>query len=173
MFTYDFSDLLSAAGVVSDVQSRLRNAVEVEQLALAQTSPRDTGAELWKLKAHIYLLSEELTYLFDAIKMAQDRVDDLNDQRSALLLRASSSEISWRMLDENKGLLAKLALRNINFKWLSRRDSSTVNSLDLADLQAFDGARNAIWTEILCKYDEPANHPLLKVTSFLFHFGYL
>ncbi|KAG9218974.1 hypothetical protein CCMSSC00406_0001384 [Pleurotus cornucopiae] len=167
LFTYDFSDLLSAAGVVSDVQSRLRNAVEVEQLALAQTSPRDTGAELWKLKAHIYLLSEELTYLFDAIKMAQDRVDDLNDQRSALLLRASSSEISWRMLDENKGLLAKLALRNINFKWLSRRDSSTVNSLDLADLQAFDGARNAMWTEILCKYDEPANHPLLKRGLFL------
>ncbi|KAL0949429.1 hypothetical protein HGRIS_009489 [Hohenbuehelia grisea] len=167
LFTYDFTDLISASNVISDVQSRLRSAVEIERLALAQSGIRETDIELLKLKAHIYLLAEELTFLFDAIKMAQDRMDDSSDQKSALLLHASSSEISWRMLDEFKGLLAKLAVRNINFYWLSRQDSSTVNNLAVGDLQAFDGSRNAMWTEILCKYDEPPNHPLLKRGLFL------
>lgn len=121
--------------------------------------------ELLKLKAHIFLLSEELNFLFDAIKLAQDRFDDHTDQKSALLLHASSSEISWKMLDDRRDLLSKLVVQDINFFWLSRQDSSTGNNLSVGNLQAFDGSRYATWAEILCKHDEPVNHPLLKVRS--------
>jgi len=38
-----------------------------------------------------------------------------------------------------------------------------VNDLTIGNLQAFDGSRDAIWTEILLKHDEPASHPLRKV----------
>jgi hypothetical protein len=67
------------------------------------------------------------------------------------------------MLDDQKEMLAKLVVQNIDFYWLSRQDSSTVNNLTVGNLQAFDGAQDAQWAEILSKYDEPANHPLLKV----------
>ena len=107
-------------------------------------------------------MSEELNLLFDAIKLAQDRSDDHTD-KSAVMLHASSSEISWRMLDKSRDMLAKLVIQNADFHWLNRQDSSTVNHLSVGNLQAFDGSRDAVWQEILAKHDEPTNHPLLKV----------
>ncbi|KAF9485263.1 hypothetical protein BDN70DRAFT_871269 [Pholiota conissans] len=169
VFKYDFTDLASAAIVVASLQSRLRDALETERLTRRnwRRLEEDGRIALLHLQAHIFLLSEELNLLFDSIKMAQDRCDDQADQKSALLLHASSSEISWRMLDERKNLLSKLVVMNINFHWLSRQDSSTVNNLAIGNLSAFDGSRYALWTEILSKYDEPPNHPLLKRGLFL------
>ncbi|KAF8076499.1 golgi-body localization protein domain-containing protein [Lyophyllum atratum] len=171
LFTYDFTDLVSAAQVIADLQARLGDAIETQQTAEYNHSRRLEGEEgqleMLKLKAHIFLLSEELNFLFDAIKLAQDRYDDHTDQKSALLLHASSSEISWKMLDDRRDLLAKIVVRNIDFHWLSRQDSSTTNNLTVGNLQAFDGSRHALWTEILSKHDEPANHPLLKRGLFL------
>jgi len=167
VFTYDFTDLASAAAVVASMQSRLRDALESERLSLK--NPRrleddQTRLSLLQLQAHIFLLVEELNMLFDAIKLAQDRSDDHTDQRSALLLHASSADISWRMLDARRNLISKLVVAQINFHWLSRADSSTVNQLTVGNLTAFDGSRHATWAEILSKHDEPANHPLLKVS---------
>ena len=166
VFAYDFTDLGSAASVVSNLQSRLRDALETERVTMKnprRLEDEDTRLSLLNLRAHMFLLAEELNLLFDAIKMAQDRSAHQTDQNSALLLHASSSEISWRMLDERRNLLSKLVVTNINFHWLNRQDSSTVNDLTIGNLTAFDGSRYALWAEILSKYDEPANHPLLKV----------
>lgn len=166
IFAYDFTDLPSSANVVADLQRRLRNALETR--GDAERRFRSIGyngsAEILQLKAHIFLLSEELNLMFDAIKLAQNRTEDDTDQKSALLLRTSASEISWRMLDDRRDLLAKLAMRKIDYSWLSRQDSSTVNHLSVGDLQAWDGSPHAVWPEILSKHNEPANHPLLKVS---------
>lgn len=165
VFAYDFTDLSSAANVVADLQCRLRNAIETRREA--EIRFRATGyegsTEILQLKAHTFLLAEKLNLIFDAIKLAQDRTEDETDQKSALLLHTSASEISWRMLDERRDLLAKLAMRHINYSWLSRQDSSTVNNLAIGDLQAFDGSPHAVWPEIISKHNEPNNHPLLKV----------
>ncbi|KAF9247308.1 golgi-body localization protein domain-containing protein [Melanogaster broomeanus] len=155
LFAYDFTDLRSAAHVVSDLQTRLRSAIETHDDVVRQ------------LKAHIFQLVEKLNLIFDAIRLAQSRTDDRPDQKSALLLQASSSEISWMMLDDQRDLLAKLAVRNIDFSWLSKQDSSTVNRLTVGDLQAFDGSPRALWTEIVSKLEEPSNHPLYKRELFL------
>ncbi|KAG6854824.1 hypothetical protein C0991_012014 [Blastosporella zonata] len=171
LFTYDFTDLASAAKVVANLQVRLGEAHEAQKMAEYNHSRRleekEGRLELLRLKAHIFLLSEELNFLFDAIKLAQDRHDDHSDKKSALLLHASSEEISWKMLDDRRELLSKLVVQNIDFHWLSRQDSSTRNELSVRNLQAFDGSRHAMWPEIVSKYDEPANHPLLKRGLFL------
>lgn len=167
LFNYDFTNLASAADVVAKLQSRLRAAVETKREAEWKLQGHGDLDEVEKLKieAHILLLAEELDYVFEAIKLAQDKADGLAAQKSALLLHASSSEISWRMIDRHEQLLAKLAVRDIDFRWLNRQDSSTVNNLAVGDLQAFDGAADAEWTEILSKHDEPASHPLVKVCA--------
>ncbi|KAF8556963.1 hypothetical protein OG21DRAFT_1435884 [Imleria badia] len=169
LFAYDFTDLRSAAIVVSDLQSRLRSVLETHDdvSRRMQDNRPQTTLQTLKLKAHIFLLVEELNLIFDAIRLAQSRTDGRSDHKSALLLQASSSEISWRMLDDNRDLLAKLAVRNIDFSWLSKQDSSTVNRLTVGDLQAFDGSPNAVWTEIVSKYEELSNHPLYKRELFL------
>lgn len=173
LFAYDFTDLRSAASVVSDLQSRLRTVLETHNDVSRQMRDNNhaqTKLQILKLKAHIFLLVEELNLIFDAIRLVQSRTDGRSDHKSALLLHASSSEISWRMLDDNRDLLAKLAVRNIDFSWLSKQDSSTANRLTVGNLQAFDGSPNAVWTEIVSKYEEPSNHPLYKVLFILEQF---
>lgn len=175
LFAYDFTDSRSVASVVSNIQSRLRSMLETHDDVSRQVQDNraQTKLQILKLKAHIFLLVEELNLIFDAIRLAQSRTDGHSDNKSALLLQASSSEISWKMLDDNRDLLAKLAMRNIDFSWLSKQDSSTANRLTVGDLQAFDGSPNAVWTEIVSKYEEPSNHPLYKVLFVLEHFGRL
>jgi len=169
LFTYDFTDLESATCVVTNLQMRLRDALESERIMLRKSrvlEEEDSRQGLQQLKAHIFLLSEELDLLFEAIKLFQDRFDEQADRKSALLLHASSREISWKMLDEECKLLSKLVVSTINFHWMSRQDSSTVSHLTIGNMSAFDGSQNAIWSEILSKYNEPANHPLLKVNFY-------
>ncbi|KAJ7507924.1 golgi-body localization protein domain-containing protein [Mycena galericulata] len=168
LFTYDFNDLASVANVVTDLQTSLRDAIETELMAdISHLTVETAKLEMLKLKAHKMLLSEELSGLFDCIKLAQDQRENQSEPKSALLLHTSSSEISWRMLDDQREMLAKLVVQNIDFFWLSRQDSSTVNNLTVGNLQAFDGSRDARWAEILSKYDEPANHALLKKGLFV------
>ncbi|KAJ7764981.1 golgi-body localization protein domain-containing protein [Mycena maculata] len=168
LFTYDFNDLASVANVVTGLQTSLRDAIETELMAdISHLTVEAAKLEMLKLKAHKMLLSEELSGLFDCINLAQDQRENQSEPKSALLLHTSSSEISWRMLDDQREMLAKLVVQNIDFFWLSRQDSSTVNNLTVGNLQAFDGSRDARWAEILSKYDEPANHPLLKKGLFV------
>ncbi|KAJ6598956.1 golgi-body localization protein domain-containing protein [Mycena vulgaris] len=168
LFTYDFNDLTSVASVVTDLQASLRDAIETELIAdISHLTLEAAKLEMLKLKAHKMLLSEELSGLFDCIKLAQDQRENQSEPKSALLLHTSSSEISWRMLDDQREMLAKLVVQNIDFYWLSRQDSSTVNNLMVGNLQAFDGSRDAQWAEILSKYDEPVHHPLLKKGLFV------
>ncbi|KAF8845847.1 hypothetical protein BDN67DRAFT_961498 [Paxillus ammoniavirescens] len=169
LFAYDFADLRSAATVVSDLQTRIRSAIEAHDDVSRQVRDNRSQRKLetLRLKAHILQLVEELNLIFDAIRLAQSRTDDRTDQKSALLLQASSSEISWMMLDDHRDLLAKLAVRNIDFSWLSKQDSSTVNRLTVGHLLAYDGSPHAVWTEIVSKFEEPSNHPLFKRDLFL------
>ncbi|KAJ7047262.1 golgi-body localization protein domain-containing protein [Mycena alexandri] len=168
LFTYDFNDLPSVANVVTDLQLSLRDAIETELMAdISHLTPEAAKLEMLKLKAHKMLLAEELGGLFECIKLAQDQRENQSEPKSALLLHTYSSEISWRMLDDQQEMLAKLVVQNIDFFWLSRQDSSTVNNLTVGNLQAFDGSRDARWAEILSKYDEPATHPLLKRGLFV------
>ncbi|KAJ7276501.1 golgi-body localization protein domain-containing protein [Mycena haematopus] len=168
LFTYDFNDLASVADVVTDLQTSLRDAIETELMAdVSHLTAKAAKLEILKLKAHKMLLSEELSGLFECITLAQDQRENQTEPKSALLLHTYSSEISWRMLDDHKEMLAKLVVQNIDFFWLSRQDSSTVNNLTVGNLQAFDGSRDARWAEILSKYDEPANHALLKKGLFV------
>lgn len=167
LFSYDFTNLTSAARVVADLQQRLRSAKITYRDAAKRfkDAKYEGGFELLQLRAHIFLLSDELNLIFEGIKVAQSRGDDATDQKSALLLQASSSEIAWQMLDEHRDLMAKLAVRDINYTWLNRKDSSTVNNLAVGNLQAFDGSPRAVWAEILSKYNEPAQHVMAKVRS--------
>jgi hypothetical protein len=168
LFSYDFTDLLAAANVISDLQGRLRHVVEAERLQQTHLLEQgDNGKlELLKLKARALSLSEELNLIFDAIKLAQDKADDNGDRKSALMLRATSDEIAWRMLDKESGLLAKLAVRKVEFSWLSRTDSTTISRITLGDLRAENPDPQAIWAEILSKTDGQAHHYISEVLFY-------
>jgi hypothetical protein len=170
LFSYDFTDLLSAASVISDMQGRLRYVVESERLQQTQLlEAGDAGRlELLNLKARALSLSEELNLIFDAIKLAQDKADDHGDRKSALMLRATSGDIAWRMLDKESGLLAKLAMRKIEFSWLSRTDSTTISRLTLGDLRAENPDPQAMWAEMLSRTDGQVHDYIAEVRATCF-----
>lgn len=165
LIKYDFSDLCSAAGVVENLQYVLRSVLENErhaQLTFRQSSGDIGRTNHLQIRARSLTLAEELNLLFDAIRLAQDKSNVISDRKSALLLQASSSVMSWNMLADGRDLISKLEVQETNFSWLSRQDGSTVNNLRIGNLEAFDGSQHALWAEILSKHSEPANHPLLK-----------
>lgn len=169
IFGYDFDNYRSAAKVVSDLQSRLRWRLLLDEFYRTQWVHESKPCkEVMDNKMYILKLSEELNMIFDAFKLAQIKTDDRShDKKSALRLHTSSSDISWRMLDNNRELLAKVAVRGIDFSWLSRQDSSTTSVIQVEDLQAFDGSPNALWPEVLTKYNEPLNHHMMKQGLFM------
>ena len=179
LFSYDFTDFKSSANVVSGLQSRLREAVSQErdaQWRLRRFAATEGQAklEMAKIRADVLALADELSYIFEAIRLAQDRSEGTSEHKSALLLLASSPEISWRMLDSRRDLLAKLSVNGVKFSWLNRQDSAVVNTLRIGDLHVFDGHHEAVWPEILCKHHEPRDHHLVRVCSpssavLLFH----
>ena len=168
LFSYDFTDFKSSANVVSGLQSRLREAVNQEQDAqwrLRRFAATEDQAklEMAKIRADVLALADELAFIFEAIRLAQDRSEENSEHKSALLLLASSPEISWRMLDSRRDLLAKLSVNGVKFSWLNRQDSAVVNTLRIGNLHVFDGHHEAIWPEILCKHNEPKDHHLVRV----------
>ena len=170
LFSYDFTDFKSSANVVSGLQSRLREAVSQErdaQWRLRRFAATEDQAklEMAKIRADVLALADELSYIFEAIRLAQDRSEGTSEHKSALLLLASSPEISWRMLDSRRDLLAKLSVNGVKFSWLNRQDSAVVNTLRIGDLHVFDGHHEAVWPEILCKHHEPRDHHLVRVCS--------
>lgn len=138
LFSYDFSDFYAAAEVVQDLQTRLRRALDQKYLLQNQIDEVDEEGQLevLRMEAHNFVLSEELNTIFDAIQLAQQKQDDkYDDTKLALKVHASSREISWGMVDGTNEMIAKLALRGIDFTWLNRQDGSIVNNLLLKDLQ--------------------------------------
>lgn len=173
LFSYDFTDFKSSANVVSGLQDRLREAVNQEQDAewrLRRFAATEDQAklEMAKIRADVLALADELAFIFEAIRLAQDRSEGNSQHKSALLLLASSPEISWKMLDSRRDLLAKLSVNGVKFSWLNRQDSAVVNTLRIGDLHVFDGHHDTTWSEILCKHHEPKDHHLVKVCILLF-----
>ena len=138
LFSYDFTDLSAVADVVENIQSRLRRSFEHEHDLESMITQDDDRArtDLMKMKAHIFLLSEELNLIFEAINLAQQKADDKhNDTKMALKVNASARELSWGMVDSAGEMIAKLAVRGVEHNWLNRQDGSTVNNLLVVDLQ--------------------------------------
>jgi hypothetical protein len=173
LFSYDFTDFKSSANVVSGLQGRLREAVNQEQDAqwrLRRFAATEDQAklEMAKIRADVLALADELAFIFEAIRLAQDRSEGNSEHKSALLLLASSPEISWRMLDSRRDLLAKLSVNGVKFSWLNRQDSAVVNTLRIGDLHVFDGHHEAVWPEVVCKHNEPRDHHLVRVCTLPF-----
>jgi len=176
LFKFDFADFSSAADVVSTLQTRIRRLVQVARMYDLAFDTLDEAGQMDALSVHAHLTSlvEELDFIFAAIRLAQEKAHDFDDNlTSALRLDARSELISWHMLGADSNLLAKLAVKGVNFAWTSRKDSSTTNSVTIKDLQALNGDPNTAFSEILVLHPQPSNHAMVKVGLLDFYFfGY-
>ncbi|KZO94872.1 hypothetical protein CALVIDRAFT_538650 [Calocera viscosa TUFC12733] len=168
LYSYDFTDLYSAADVVSGLQRRMRYLAEAEKANILRPAHDGAMQEQLAVRAEMQNLAEELSFIFDAIKLKQDKAGGraMEGDSSAVRLETYVSDISWMMLDPRHALLAKLSAKGITFSWLSRKDGSASSTLDLDDLMALNSTPEALFPEIICKYERPANHPMVKTGKF-------
>ena len=69
-----------------------------------------------------------------------------------------------KMLEDTNDTLAKLSVRGIEYAWHSQKDSSAANKLVINDLQALDSSPDAVFPEMLVKYDKATSHPMFAVS---------
>ncbi|KAG9090469.1 hypothetical protein FS749_000515 [Ceratobasidium sp. UAMH 11750] len=165
MYSYDFRDFMSSARVVSQLQQRLRTLLETETQYACQGSPLTEDRLM--TRAQIFLVSEELNLIFKAIRLVQEQDENASDEnKSNMRFDAFAQEISWKMLEDTNDTLAKLSVRGIEYAWHSQKDSSAANKLVINDLQALDSSPDAVFTEMLVKYDKASSHPMVAKSLF-------
>ncbi|KAG8713591.1 hypothetical protein FRC11_011684, partial [Ceratobasidium sp. 423] len=166
MYSYDFKDFLASASVVSDLQERLRALLDNEtQFALS--TKKEVNEDRLINRAHIFLLAEELNLIFKAIRLAQEQDENATDEtKSNMRFDAFVKEVSWKMLEATNDTLAKLTVRGIEYAWHSQKDSSAAHKLVINDLQALDSSPDAVFPEMLVKFDKVSSHPMVAKSLF-------
>ncbi|QRV87312.1 Apt1 domain protein [Ceratobasidium sp. AG-Ba] len=165
MYSYDFRDFMTSAHVVSQLQHRLRSLLEIETQQACKGLPLNEDRLM--TRAQIFLVSEELNLIFKALRLVQEQDDNASDEnKSNMRFDVSAKEVSWKMLEDTNDTLAKLSVRGIEYAWYSQKDSSAANKLVINDLQALDGSPDAVFPEMLVKYDKASSHPMVTKSLF-------
>lgn len=165
MYSYDFRDFMASAGVVSELQQRLRSLLDTE-MRLALSKGQVTEERLMT-RAHIFLMTEELNLIFKAIRVIQEQGENsLDENKSNMRFDVFAKEFSWTMLEDTNDTLAKVSVRGIEYAWHSQKDSSAAHKLTISDLQALDSSPDAVFSEMLVKLDKVSSHPMVAKSLF-------
>jgi hypothetical protein len=165
MYSYDFKDFIASANVVSELQTRLRALLD-DEVQLALSTKKELADTRLINRAHIFLLAEELNLIFKAIRLVQEQGENSTDEtKSNMRFDAFVKEVSWKMLEATDDTLAKLTVRGIEYAWHSQKDSSAAHKLVINDLQALDSSPDAIFPEMLVKFDKVSSHPMVAVRT--------
>lgn len=158
--SYDFTNVQSLADIVQALQVRVRHARELHaQYHLHFDRLNEQGRlDFLSLKAEVKDMQEELNLLLEAITSSGDSSD--KEKKLALRIDAQAQDIGWNMMgQEESQLLAKLSIKGVNFTWLNKADNSVANTLSIADLYALNVHPEAVFAEIITKY-QTGDHPM-------------
>ncbi|MCO5556532.1 hypothetical protein L7F22_010081 [Adiantum nelumboides] len=162
MLSYDMTDHAVLAEVVSALQVRIRHARELHlQYQLHFDHLNEQGRmDFLSLKAELKDMIDELTLIMEGITAADDNNSGSDkEKKSALRIEAQAQDIAWNMMGDKEGeLLAKLSIKGASFTWLNKADNSAANTLSIADLNAVNVHPDAVFTEIITKYNN-VDHP--------------
>ena len=151
MLNDNLNDLNTVQEEIKLRQSRIRDLTErisTLQLRLGDQPSSQGRMELALIQSDLTKQTDELGLIFDAVQINREK----GDTKPGVWLEASSSDITWHMLDDSNHLLAKLSLKGLSLTWTSHTDGSTKNQLVIKDLQALDARPDAPFPEMLLKH---------------------
>lgn len=151
MLNDHLNDLTTVREEIKLRQSRIRDLSErisTLQLKLGDQPSSQGRMELALIQSDLTKQTDELGLIFGAVQINHEK----GDTKPGLWLEASSSDITWHMLDDSDHLLAKLSLKGLSLTWTSNTDGSTKNQLVIKDLQALDARPDAPFPEMLSKH---------------------
>lgn len=160
MLSYDLTNIDALADMVQGLQVRIRHAKELHAQYHLHFAFLNEGGRLafLTLKAEINDMQDELNLLLEAVTATDDSSD--KEKKLALRVDAQAQDIGWNMMGDRDELLAKLTIKGVSFTWLNKADNSVANTLSVADLNALNVHPDAVFAEIITKYNRVENHPM-------------
>jgi hypothetical protein len=158
VYSFDRRDAFRYVSEAARLQYRIR---ELESLVRAYDENYDHLTSEGKLglidlRADLLNSVETLNVIYEAVSIHQNHSEQAAALKASIRLEAHAGEVAWYMFGPD-ALLAKLAIKGINFSWLRKKDSSTDSSLMVDDLQALNSSPDAIFPEMLSKYYKSNN----------------
>ena len=155
LYSFDAEDRLRYSTEVKYLQNRIREQESTHRIYEEHYDRlSDEGKlEVGRIRSDLSEDIQKLSLIFDAIAILQIHSKAAAELRSSLRLEAHAQELAWFMLDEDK-LLAKLAIKDIRYTWVRKKDSSTENALVVRDLQALNTSPDAYFVEIISRYEK-------------------
>ncbi|KAG9055730.1 hypothetical protein FS842_001402 [Serendipita sp. 407] len=166
----DISDSATTASEIAFRQRRIRALSEqLNDFTLRQADLRSSERlEMNQVAARVMAQAEELGLIFDAIQSVQQRDEQATKNKVGIRLEASSSDITWNLMDKDGSLFMRLALRAIDFLWISSQDGSSANRLKIKDLEALDARPNAKFPQMISKQTTwLKDHPMAKKDTLI------
>ncbi|PVG00036.1 hypothetical protein CPB86DRAFT_872242 [Serendipita vermifera] len=166
-------DISDSATTVSEIvfrQNRIRSLIEqLNDFTLQEGNMRASDRrQMNTIAANMMNQIDELGLIFDAIQLVQDRDEVSSQNKVGIRLEASSTELTWNLMDMDGSLMARLALRSMDFLWISSQDGSSANRLKIKDLEAIDRRPNAKFPEMISKQKKwLADHPMAKTNTLI------
>ena len=169
MLSDNLHDLTTVRKEIKLRQSRIRDLTErisTLQLRLGDQPSSQGRMELALIQGDLTKQTDELGLIFGAVQINHEK----GDTKPGLWLEASSSDITWHMLDDSDHLLAKLSLKGLSLTWTSNTDGSTKNQLVIKDLQALDARPDAPFPEMLLKHRnwKDRNNKMVKASNGIY-----
>lgn len=100
---------------------------------------------------------EQLYTVFDAIAIAFNREDAQAALKSASRMDVRIGGVAWHMLRDDFTPLIKLDIEGVLFTHLSNKDGSAESSIAIADVYGLNSKADAIYPEILTRYEEKSS----------------
>lgn len=109
--------------------------------------------ELFNIRTDVLDATEQLFTVFEAIAVNAKR----DDARAAMItshrMDVAAGGIAWHMLRDDLQPLVKLDIDGTLFSFITNKDGSTDSALVLNDLSALNSNHDAIFPEIMVRYD--------------------
>lgn len=157
VYSFDAEDSHRYSTEVQYLQNRIREQETTYQIYEEHYDKLSAEGklEIGRVRSELLEDIQKLALIFDAVAILQSHSKAAADLRSSLRLEAHAQELAWFMLDEDK-LIAKLAIKDIHYTWVRKKDSSTENALVVRELQALNTSPDAYYVEIISRFDKAA-----------------
>lgn len=153
------------------MQQHIRNLTELQRGYEANLYRlTDQGkAELFKIRTDLLHESESLFTVFEVINANRARDDAQANARTLSRVDVRAGNIAWHMLRENGDPLVKLNIKHTIGLMEHNQDGSSDNALVMGDLQALNSNADAVFPEVISRYDKdwPKSSKRYKSNSYI------
>ena len=155
VYSFDRRDAYRYVTEVTQLQQRIRESESLIKAYEEHYTHLAPEGKLGLIDIRADLLSsvENLNMIYDAVSLHRNYTERAAALKGSIRLKAYAGEVAWYMFGVDT-LLAKVTMTGTDFDWIRKKDSSTDSTLIVADMQALNSSPDAVFPEMLAKYQK-------------------